>query len=209
MSSARLSPDDVFINCPFDRDYAPTFEALIFTVFACGFRPRSARELDDGAQTRIDKLYTIIAVRRYGIHDLSRTELDPVNGLPRFNMPLELGIFMGAKRFGGKEQAGKRCLILDVEQYRYQKFVSDIAGMDIEEHRGDPRRAVERTRNWLANASRRKIEGPARILAAYDRFCADLPALAQSMGFERDRIPYVDFERIVTEWLLVAPAGTQ
>ena len=69
--------DGVFINCPFDEDYAPVFRALIFTVDACGFVPRSARELDDAGQTRVDKLYAIIEECRYGVHDLSRTELDP------------------------------------------------------------------------------------------------------------------------------------
>lgn len=59
-------------------------------------------ELDDGGQTRIDKLYGLIGECRYGIHDLSRTELDDVNQLPRFNMPLELGLFLGAKRYGGQ-----------------------------------------------------------------------------------------------------------
>lgn len=199
------SPDSVFINCPFDLGYAPIFDALIFAVYACGFRPRSARELDDGGQTRIDKIYGIIADCRYGIHDLSRTELDPVNSLPRFNMPLELGIFLGARRFGGRVQAQKRCLVLDVEQYRYQKFISDLAGMDIEEHDGKPRRAVAAVRNWLANASRRKIDGPARIVAAYDQFSADLPALAAALGFGGQRPPYVDYERIVTGWLIAAP----
>ena len=46
-------------------------------------------------------------------------------------MPLELGIFLGAKRFGRAEQKGKVCLILDTERYRYQQFMSDIAGQDI------------------------------------------------------------------------------
>ena len=27
---------DVFINCPFDGQYAPLFHALVFTVAACG-----------------------------------------------------------------------------------------------------------------------------------------------------------------------------
>ena len=89
-----------FINCPFDAAYAPIFDALVFAVFGCGFRARSARELDDGSQTRIDKLYGIIEECRHGIHDLSRTELDPIHNLPRFNMPPELGIDLGAKRFG-------------------------------------------------------------------------------------------------------------
>jgi hypothetical protein len=88
------SADDVFINCPFDLDYAATFQALIFTIYACGFRPRSARELDDAGQTRIEKLFNLIHECRYGIHDLSRTDLDATFGLPRFNMPLELGIFL-------------------------------------------------------------------------------------------------------------------
>lgn len=195
------SPEDVFINCPFDGDYAPTFEALIFTVFACGFRPRSARELDDGSQTRIDKLYGIIEQCRYGVHDLSRTELDAVNYLPRFNMPLELGIFLGAKRYGPDEQRAKRCLILDTEPYRYQRFISDLNGMDIQDHGGDPRRAIACTRNWLANVSRRKIAGEQIVTAAFDRFAGVLPDLAVQLGFDRAAIPYVDFEGIVTTWL--------
>ena len=114
-AEVQTSTDDVFINCPFDEHYESTFRALIFTIFACGFRPRSARELDDGGQTRIDKLLNIIGDCRYGIHDLSRTELDEHNQLPRFNMPLELGIFLGAKRYGGKAQRQKRTLILDIQ----------------------------------------------------------------------------------------------
>jgi len=76
MNQLRTSTDDVFINCPFDRQFAAIFDALIFTIYACGFRPRSARELDDGGQARLEKLYAIIEQCRYGIHDLSRTELD-------------------------------------------------------------------------------------------------------------------------------------
>lgn len=52
---ARTSTDDVFINCPFDQADAPTFRALVFTIFACRFRPRSARDkihLDHKTQGR-------------------------------------------------------------------------------------------------------------------------------------------------------------
>src|SRR4051794_260570 len=101
------SSRDVFINCPFDDDFAAGFRALVFGVIACGFRARCAREMDDGTETRIDKLYRIIEQCRFGLHDLSRTELDSVNSLPRFNMPLELGILLGAKRFGDEGQKQK------------------------------------------------------------------------------------------------------
>jgi hypothetical protein len=40
----------VFLNCPFDNDYKPVFEALIFAVFDCGYRPRCALEIDDAGQ---------------------------------------------------------------------------------------------------------------------------------------------------------------
>jgi len=205
--SPTTSTNDVFINCPFDRDYAPTFQALIFTIFACKFRPRSARELDDGGQTRIDKLFRLIGECRYGIHDLSRTELDAANQLPRFNMPLELGIFMGARRYGGEEQKLKRILILDIERFRYQRFISDIAGSDIHAHGGDPFVALRETRDWLKNVSRRQIPSAARIERLYREFLAALPDLAAALEFEPDRIPYVDFETIVTDWLLAVPAA--
>jgi hypothetical protein len=61
-----ISPDHVFVNCPFDDEYTETFRALIFAIRACGFQPRSARELDDSGQPRIEKLYGLIKECRYG-----------------------------------------------------------------------------------------------------------------------------------------------
>ena len=204
----RTFTSDVFINCPFDPDYLPTFRALIFTIYGCGFRPRSARELDDGGQTRIDKLYNLIADCRFGIHDLSRTELDPVHGLPRFNMPLELGIFLGARRYGGDAQKAKQVLILDAEPFRYQRFASDLSGMDIHTHAGDPIRALRETRDWLANVSRRVLPSAERLVRLYRAFQADLPVLAAELEFAQEAIPYVDYERLVVGWLLEAnPPG--
>jgi hypothetical protein len=200
-----LSTDDVFINCPFDDAYAPTFRALVFCVNACGFRPRSARELDDGGQVRLEKLLRIIEECRYGIHDLCRTELDVQNGLPRFNMPLELGLFLGAKHYGVPDQKLKRLLILDVEQYRYQKFISDLAGMDVHAHGGESGRAIVETRNWLANVSRRKLPSAAKVERLHRSFLAAFPAICEELEFDPDTIPYVDFERIVVTWLLQAP----
>lgn len=204
----ETSTDDVFINCPFDDAFAPTFQALVFAIMACGFRARSAREIDDGGQTRIDKIYGLIEACRFGIHDLSRTELDAINNLPRFNMPLELGLFLGAKRFGNKAQKAKRALIFDVQQHRYQRFISDLAGMDIHGHDSDPMRALRETRDWLANVSRRDLPSAERVQRIYEAFLASLPAIAAALEFNAARIPYADFERIVATWLVEAPAAT-
>jgi hypothetical protein len=81
--------NSVFINCPFDAQYRPLFEAIVFGVLDCGFRPRCALEIDDASQVRIDKVFKLIAESKYGIHDISRTEITSAGALPRFNMPLE------------------------------------------------------------------------------------------------------------------------
>jgi hypothetical protein len=62
-------------------------------------------------------------------------------------MPLELGLFLDARRFGqGKK---KITLIVDIEPHRYQIFCSDISGQDIRVHKKDPVEAIRVVRDWL------------------------------------------------------------
>ena len=98
---------DVFINCPFDDEYQPCFEALLFAITISGYRARCALEENDAGDIRFDKLRRLIAQSDYTVHDLSRIQLG-TNKLPRFNMPFELGLMMGAKHFGGAKQRAKR-----------------------------------------------------------------------------------------------------
>ena len=68
------------------------------------------------------KIYGLIEECRYGIHDLSRTKLDEINALPRFNMPIELGLFLGAMRYGRKEseiEAGADLRCREVSQLAF------------------------------------------------------------------------------------------
>ena len=106
----------VFINCPLDETYQPIFQALVFAIHDCGFTARCALEADNRGEVRIEKIARIIRSCQHGIHDVSRTEPDAMNRLPRFNMPLELGLFLGARLFGGRGQRQKNCLILDRER---------------------------------------------------------------------------------------------
>ena len=69
-------PTSVFINCPFDNSYLELFRAVIFAVHDCGFVARSALEIDDSGQVRIEKIIAIIRQCQYGVHDISRTDLD-------------------------------------------------------------------------------------------------------------------------------------
>lgn len=117
---------NVFVNCPFDDGYKPLLNAMTFAIFDCGFVPRCALEEDNSGNVRFEKIKNIIAACKFGVHDISRTELDDCNGLPRFNMPLELGVFLGAQRFGDANQKKKNTLVLDRVQYRYQELCSKV-----------------------------------------------------------------------------------
>jgi hypothetical protein len=48
--------NSVFINCPFDDDYRPVFDAIIFAVGVLGFRVRCAQEVDDSGEVRLAKI---------------------------------------------------------------------------------------------------------------------------------------------------------
>ena len=201
--------DNVFINCPFDLDYKPLFDAIVFTVYDCRFVARCALEEGDASEVRIDKIYNIIEGCLYGIHDISRTELDENSGLPRFNMPLELGIFLGTKRFGVDEQKRKKCLAMDREPYRYQQFISDIAGQDIFVHNNTPEEVVRVVRNWLETASRRqRIPGGGAIWRRYQEFLNDLPQVAQELRLEVEDLEYFNnYIRVVKGWLSLYPSS--
>jgi hypothetical protein len=193
---------NVFINCPFDDEFRPLFEAMVFCVFDCGFRARCAMEVDDSAAVRVAKIFDIIGECRFGVHDLSRTELDRHTGLPRFNMPFELGMFLGARRFGDKRQRSKACLVTDREPYRYQKFLSDIAGQDIQTHDDEPRRAVTVVRNWLQAAVKpRVLPSGGEIYDRYNRFRGDLPAACAPVRLRPDELTFVDLANVIAIWL--------
>jgi hypothetical protein len=165
--------------------------------------PRSALELVDGSEVRIGKLVRIIAESRYGIHDLSRTGLDSASQLPRFNMPLELGLFLGAKYYGAESHRKKAAVIFDVEPYRYQMFCSDIAGQDIRAHQGGEGVLIREVRDALATRSpERGIPSGSVIHARYRQFRRRLPRIATNAALRVRELTFNDLTRLVGEWLV-------
>lgn len=200
---ARGYDTNVFINCPFDSAYRPLFEAVTFAVYDCGFYPRCALEVDDSSQVRIEKINAIIKQCRLAIHDVSRTQLDKWTRLPRFNMPLELGLFLGAKAFGSGEQKKKAAIVLDTEPYRYQKYMSDIAGQDIRAHGGKAEEAIKVVRNFLASHSPADVilPGGDRIGARYRRFRNDLPQACAELHLDASDLMFGDLTRFILGWM--------
>ncbi len=198
-----MSNRNVFINCPFSDDYRDQFHAIIFTVIRSGFTPRCARENDDGGEVRIEKICRIIRECPYSVHDISKTDLDAASNLPRFNMPFELGLYLGAKKFGGRGHSSKKSLILDVDQYRYQEFISDIAGQDIASRGGTLKQLITRVATWLRDAARDpKVPGGAAISKEYDQFGGALPQIVAVKDLQPEELTFKDYVAIVTEWIL-------
>jgi hypothetical protein len=196
---------DVFVNCPFDGDYQPLFRAIVFTITRSGFYARCALEADNAAENRFEKICALIGKCRYGIHDISRTELDKNSNLPRFNMPLELGLFLGARRFGSTAHRAKRCIVFDRDRYRFQSFISDIAGQDIHAHGGDVRKLIIELATWLRDQSRRPNVPGGRIIAReFGAFEERLGEICAKRQLEADELSFGDYADMVAEYVAEA-----
>jgi hypothetical protein len=179
---------NVFLNVPFDDDYVPLFDALVFTITACGYRARCALEEDDSGDIRLDKLIRLIRESPRSIHDLSRIELGQ-NELPRFNMPFELGLALGVKRFGGRVYRSYSIKIMVTEPYRLPAYLLDLGGNDPAAHRSDPRQVIGIVRDYLHNTPKGGIlPGRASLIETFEAFRSTLPNIARGIKFQPNEI---------------------
>jgi hypothetical protein len=195
----------VFVNMPFDRIHQPLLRAVLFAIHDCGYIARSALEEEDSGRVRVQKIQELIRLSRYGIHDISRAGADRKTGLARFNMPFELGLFLGAKTFGTAQQREKHCLILDRERYRYQRFCSDIAGQDVAAHDGSVVGAIKCVRNWLGAQSAKNgvvVPGGATMVARYDAFLRAVPSMCRRLQVDPTELTHGDLGVLRDGWLI-------
>ena len=184
----------VFINCPFDEEFAPILQAISFCVVFMGFHPRLAPENADNAAARLDRILCLVRESKYGIHDLSRCKSAAANEYSRMNMPFELGI----------ELAEKVILILEHSRYDYQKALSDISGWDIQVHEGSHEKAVRRVRSWLVAQAGADPAGAALIQGKYIAFQQWYVERELAAGSSEDDIkeyPTAELIRAMHEWM--------
>ena len=194
---------NVFINCPFDNDFKPLLKALVFELIYLGFTPKLSQTLSSSA-IRVNQIKNLIKTCKFGIHDLSRSKAMAVGELPRFNMPYELGLDIGALEYGSRKLKTKRILILETERFHYQKVISDIAGQDIENHNDDPKTLITKVRNWFsANFPEETIVGQSVIWIAYNQFIDDLNTnlSATYTEDEIEEMPIGDFIKFANDWI--------
>lgn len=170
MSLAPAFDRSVFINCPFDSDFAPLLQAIAFSVVDLGFSPRLAPENSDASATRLTRILDLIRGSRYAIHDLSRSRSSVAGEFARLNMPFELGIDHAARVYGGGALSSKTLLVLESQRYDYQKSLSDIAGWDIRAHGNDYQQVIRHVRDWLVSQAGAPRKSPTQLLANYATF---------------------------------------
>jgi hypothetical protein len=193
----------VFINCPFDGAYQPILRAITFTVLVAGLVPVCALDSNDSGETRIGKIARMIGACDWGIHDLSRVEVED-DGVPRFNMPMELGIHLGAKLLGSGRQRLKRALILDSESHRYDRALSDISGQDIESHFNSADIAIAGVRNWLSehrSAKQVPLPDATAILGDYRIYQNEVASLLEPRRIDPGNLTHSDFLFAVRDWI--------
>ena len=192
---------NVFINCPFDDDYLEIFNAILFVTNRCGFILRCSKEYEDSNSIRIKNIIELIRQSKYSIHDLSRVALDETARLPRFNMPLELGICIGAIEFGTKRQKDNKYLVIESDRFRFKQFISDISGQDIKDHNDNAYNAIKVVRNWLAHKTTERIPSASKIISEFEKFNAELPEFCKENQWTPEELTFREYSTLVTNWL--------
>lgn len=160
----------VFVNCPFDEDYAPLLEAALFCVVHFGFSPRLANERLEAGENRLDKIISMIRESRYSIHDLSRCKAKTNGESFRMNMPFEFGVDLGLRRSGIANLDKKKFLIFEEKPYDLKSSLSDIAGQDAEFHYCNYELVIKKIRNFFRVEANIHAPGPSRIISDYATF---------------------------------------
>lgn len=160
----------MFINCPFDSDFRPLLVPLIFVTKYFGYIPKLALESADSGTNRIAKIVNLIKISKFGIHDLSRIVSSEKEELYRMNMPFELGIDYGCQKLKGGKYKNKKILILEKEQYRLQKALSDLSGSDIKSHNDEPIKIIVAVRDWLITEELSEGDSGEKVWNNYNDF---------------------------------------
>jgi hypothetical protein len=205
VAKGSRDPLSVFVNAPFDDEYDPLFEALVFTITACGYHARCALEVDDNGDIRLEKLDRLVRESPRSIHDLPPIELGE-NELPHFNMLFELGLALGAKRFGGKLHKNDRIKIMVDKPYRLPAYLSDLGGNDPSAHNREPHQIIRIVRDFLQQKPEGGIlPGPEKLIQMFGACRAALPEIARAMEHEPNEIGvrknYVTFLSCISEFL--------
>jgi hypothetical protein len=126
-------PADVFLNIPYDKKFERLYLAYIAGISAFGLVPRATLEIPTSTR-RLDRILELLHKCQFALHDLSRVEIDRTPPrTPRFNMPFELGLSVAWAHKGSNQHSW---FVLESQNYRFAKSLSDLNGTDVHIHDG-------------------------------------------------------------------------
>jgi hypothetical protein len=169
----RKRIESVFLNIPYDKKFEDRYVAYIVGLTQLGLRVNATLAVPN--QGRLETIIGLIAKSDSSIHDLSRIEIS--KGIPRFNMPLELGLAL----YRSHATKGRhRVHVFESKPYRAQKSTSDINGIDLQIHHGTPKGVMAGLRNILRQPG--DVTTVPEMLRSYSAVRRKLPALRLNAG---------------------------
>lgn len=195
--SRVLFKRSVFINCPFDDEYAPLLEAILFCVVYFELTPCLSSERLEAGENRLDKIVGMMKASKYSIHDLSRCKAKKSGEFLRMNMPFELGVDLGLRRSSIRRFNEKKFLILEENQYDSKKSLSDFAGQDFEHHKGDYEVLIRKVRDFFRVEAGIDAPGVAVLVSDYATFLGWMTEKKISQGHsEKEALKLPTRERL-------------
>lgn len=147
----------VFLNIPYDSEFEDLYLAYIVGLTQLGLKVRATLAVPN--QGRLETIIRLIEQSDASVHDLSRIELS--SGIPRFNMPLELGLAL----YRWHATKGRhKVFVFERTAYRAQRSTSDINGLDPQIHNGSPKGVMTGLRNIFHQPGDHVGSGNARQL---------------------------------------------
>jgi len=196
---------NVFINCPFDRNYISLLKPILFTIIYFGFTPQIASETTDSGEQRINKVLSLILKSRYSLHDLSRIKSQKRGEFFRLNMPFELGIDYGCRRTSTLYLRRKKFLVLGSKSHDFKQALSDLSGVDAKSHENDPKKAALAIRNWFVETVHlQRAASASTIWQTFLDFSDDFYAERKKDGFSRQDLktmPVREYISAIRHWL--------
>lgn len=169
----RKRVESVFLNIPYDTGFEDLYLAYIVGLTQLGLRINVTLAVPN--QGRLDAIIGLIEASDFSIHDLSRVELS--RGVPRFNMPLELGLALLHSKRSRKPHG---VYIFDKKPYQAQRSTSDVNGIDPQIHSAHPKDLMIGLRNVFRQPG--DVTTVPEMLASFHALKKKLPAIRRSAG---------------------------
>ncbi len=163
----------VFLNIPYDTAFEDLYLAYIVGLTQLGLGVNATLAVPN--QDRLETIIRLIEASSFSIHDLSRIEAS--HGVPRFNMPVELGLAL----YRSRVTKGQHCVfVFESKRYRAQRSTSDVNGIDPHIHHGTPRGLMSCLRNIFRQPG--NVTTVPEMLASYRAVKQKLPELRRNSG---------------------------